>query len=156
MNWKHQAIRHSRKQMHLLLLSSLPDREPEMVVRRARWIPRKRSRWVGIGTNRRKSNQHPAFVENRSREICSRVYPLNFFLLISRKVHPTSFRHPTASWILSHTMPTHRKRYHSNRVMGVQTSGVGWHWSHTSELTISNRVTTVIKKVYLESATKPQ
>ena len=40
---------------------------------------------------------------------------------------------------------------------GVQMSGVGWHWSHgSSELTISNRVTTVIKKAYLESATKPQ
>ena len=40
---------------------------------------------------------------------------------------------------------------------GVQMSGDGWYWSHrSSELTISNRVTTVIKKAYLKSAKKPQ
>ena len=100
----------------------------------------------------RKSNQHPLSWRIDRGSLLKGV-SIEFFLLISRKVHPTSSSTDTHK--SCHTRcPLTGKDILQSGDGGVQMSGVGWHWSHgSSELTISNRVTTVIKKAYLESAT---
>lgn len=157
MNWKHQAIRHSRKQRYPLLLSLYLIGNLEVVAQGPGGFQGNvRGGWElalteenQISTRFRGESIEGDLLKGVSIEFFSPDQQEGPSYIVQA---PNCIMDP-----VTHDAYSPEKISLQSGDGGVQMSGVGWHWSHgSSELTISNRVTTVIKKAYLESATKPQ